>query len=83
MGSSSSLSIKETRRSADIPVIFNSLPSNPKIIGTCQWDVELLLLELQVEERSQERSEATDIYIFIDFLANYRKYNVLPKGKII
>ena len=48
VGSSSSLSIQEVRRSADIPlaVKFNSLPSNPEFIGTSsKWDVELLPLE--------------------------------------
>ena len=36
VGSSSSLSIQETRRSADTPVSFNSPPtwSNPEFIGT-------------------------------------------------
>ena len=34
VGSSSSLSIQETRRSVDIPVFLNSPPSNPKFIGT-------------------------------------------------
>ena len=34
VGSSSSLSIQETRRSVDIPVSFNSPPSNPEFIGT-------------------------------------------------
>ena len=34
VGSSSSLSIQENRRSADIPVSFNSPPSNPEFIGT-------------------------------------------------
>ena len=34
--SSGSLSIQETRRSADIPVSFNSLPSNPELIGTAE-----------------------------------------------
>ena len=35
--------------------------------------------------RSQGRSEDADIYIYIDFLANYRVYNVLlqVKGEII
>ena len=31
--------------------------------------------------RSQERSKDVDIIIY--FLANYREYNVLPKGRII
>ena len=34
VGSSSSLSIQDTRRSADIPVSFNSPPSNTEFIGT-------------------------------------------------
>ena len=34
VGSSSSLSIQEVRRSADIPVKFNSPPSNTEFIGT-------------------------------------------------
>ena len=34
VGSSSSLSIQEIRRSADIPVKFNSPPSNPEFVGT-------------------------------------------------
>ena len=34
VGSSSSLSIQETRRSVDIPINFNSPPSNPEFIGT-------------------------------------------------
>ena len=34
VGSSSSLSIQETRRSVDTPASFNSLPSNPEFIGT-------------------------------------------------
>ena len=50
VGSSSSLSIQEVRRSADIPFSFNSPPSNPEFIGTSsKWDVELLPLK----ERSQ------------------------------
>ena len=50
VGSSSSLSIQEVRRSVDIPVKFNSPLSNTKFIGTSsKWDVELLPLE----ERSQ------------------------------
>ena len=34
VGSSSSLSIREIRRSADFPVKFNSPPSNPEFVGT-------------------------------------------------
>ena len=34
VGSSSSLSIQEIRRSADIPFSFNSPPSNPEFTGT-------------------------------------------------
>ena len=34
VGSSCSLSIQEIRRSADIPVKFNSPPSNPEFVGT-------------------------------------------------
>ena len=34
VGSSSSLSIQEVRRSADIPVKFNSPSSNPEFVGT-------------------------------------------------
>ena len=34
VGSSRSLSIQEVRRSADIPVKFNSPPSNPEFVGT-------------------------------------------------
>ena len=34
LGSSSILTIQETQGSADIPVSFNSPPSNPEIIGT-------------------------------------------------
>ena len=34
VGSSSSLSIQEVRRSVDIPVKFNSPPSNPEFVGT-------------------------------------------------
>ena len=34
VGSSSSLSIQEVRRSVDIPVKFNSPSSNPEIVGT-------------------------------------------------
>ena len=50
VGSRSSLSIQEVRRSADIPVKFNSPLSNTEFIGTSsKWDVELLPLE----ERSQ------------------------------
>ena len=34
LGSSSILTIQESQGSADIPVSFNSPPSNPEIIGT-------------------------------------------------
>ena len=34
LGSSSILTIQETQGSADIPVSFNSPPSNPEFIGT-------------------------------------------------
>ena len=34
VGSSSSLSIQEVRRSVDIPVKFNSPSSNPEFVGT-------------------------------------------------
>ena len=34
VGSSSSLSIQEIRRSTDIPVNFHNPPSNPEFIGT-------------------------------------------------
>ena len=37
VGSSSSLSIQEARRSTDIPVCFNSPPSNPEFIGTSAY----------------------------------------------
>ena len=34
VGSGSSLSIQEVRRSVDIPFSFNSPPSNPEFLGT-------------------------------------------------